>query len=329
MSQRLANLMNASQPHQCCLCSSAECEVISNKDRHGQPLQTAICKGCGLVHHYPLPTPEEVDTYYNQEYRLSYKKTYTPKLKHTYRAGLVASQRIKDMNAIFTESNNILDIGSGGGELCFMMARIGNKNIRGIEPNEGYARYSKDNLQLNVYEGSYKTVGFKENSFDLITMYHVLEHILNPIELLEQIHKWLCEEGHLVIEVPNIEAVCVSPKNRFHFAHIFNYNLATLEAMGIKTGFAVRHRYTSPDTGIIRVVFQKTTFPKKSLPDLRYNYTQVREFLKRRTLLKHLFSRYPYIRPLKKIGARFNELFTILKNKDGKMLLEKIANSVI
>ena len=47
----------------------------------------------------------------------------------------------------------------------------------------------------------------------------------------------MVEQGVLLIEVPNVEAVCIAPAHRFHFAHFYNFNRAALEALGRKAGF--------------------------------------------------------------------------------------------
>ena len=47
----------------------------------------------------------------------------------------------------------------------------------------------------------------------------------------------MVEKGILLIEVPNVEAQCIAPGHRFHFAHFYNFSRATLEALGRKAGF--------------------------------------------------------------------------------------------
>jgi 2-polyprenyl-3-methyl-5-hydroxy-6-metoxy-1,4-benzoquinol methylase len=317
--------MNGNIP--CCLCGKSEISLLSERDRHGKPLTTVICTGCGLVRHHPLPTPEEVRQYYEKDYRLDYKKTLAPKPRHIYRAGLVAAQRVKAMNAWLSEARHVLDIGAGGGELCYMMQGA-NRQVTGIEPNRGYALHAKEKLGINMVVGDYQTSPLAPSSFDLITMFHVLEHILEPSKILLQARDWLRPEGHLIVEVPNVEALCGSPKNRFHFAHIYNFNLATLESLGQRAGFFVRNRYVANDGGIIRVVFQKTSKLSELAPDLGSNAKGIESLLQNHTPLRHLFSHYPYLRLWRKILRGFDEWTTVRSTANGETLLGSIKQQL-
>jgi uncharacterized Zn finger protein len=76
----------------CNLCGGIEVSILSNRSRSGKPLQTVICQACGLV--WSDPRPHDARQFYEEEYRLSYKHTYSPKSKHVLRAGRVALYRI-------------------------------------------------------------------------------------------------------------------------------------------------------------------------------------------------------------------------------------------
>ena len=60
----------------CKLCGGHELQVIGTQGRHFQKLTTTICKGCGLIHSYPIPTKGELDEYYSKQYRSDYKSAY-------------------------------------------------------------------------------------------------------------------------------------------------------------------------------------------------------------------------------------------------------------
>ena len=90
---------------------------------------------------------------------------------------------------------------------------------------------------------------FLPASFDVVTMYHALEHVEDPSAILSRLRGWMAESGVLLIEVPNVEAVCIAPAHRFHFAHFYNFNRDALEALGRKAGFEPVETTTSPDGG--------------------------------------------------------------------------------
>ena len=92
-------------------------------------------------------------------------------------------------------------------------------------------------------------------------MYHALEHVEDPVGILSKIRGWLPEGGRLLVEVPNVEATCIHPRHRFHFAHFYSFNQATLEATGRAAGFEPLHASTSPDGGNIITVFTAAAAP--------------------------------------------------------------------
>ena len=103
---------------------------------------------------------------------------------------------------------------------------------------------------------SFRTLSFPRQSFDVVTMYHALEHVEDPLAILSRLRAWIVDKGVLFIEVPNVEARCIAPSHRFHFAHFYNFNRMTLEALGRKAGFEPVQTTTSPDGGNLISVFR-------------------------------------------------------------------------
>ena len=225
MKQNVESLQNVV----CNLCGSSEIDLLSVIDRKGKPLRTVICKRCGLVYSNPRPVQEKTREFYSQLYRVEYKHSYTPKTKHIHRAGQVAMGRYTAIEDLFQSKTAVLDIGSGGGELVYLLRRLGH-DARGVEPNEGYARYSAEEYGIPVQVGFIQDLTYAEGGFDVITMHHVLEHTEDPLGILQRACGWLRLDGFLVIEVPNVEAVCQAPAQRFHKAHQYNFKQQTLEA---------------------------------------------------------------------------------------------------
>src|SRR5204863_5429491 len=97
---------------------------------------------------------------------------------------------------------------------------------------------------------------FPAGRFDVITMYHALEHVEDPVGILSTLREWLSDGGRLLVEVPNVEARCIHPRHRFHFAHFYNFNQATLEAVGRRAGFEPIQTPTSSDGGNLISIFK-------------------------------------------------------------------------
>ena len=209
----------------CILCEKNEFDIVSSKDaKNNALLKVVFCKGCGMIQQDPIPSEDAVNEYYSNEYREDYKKTFTPKTKHVYRAGKLALKRIKFLKERNILQGNLLDVGAGGGEFTYLSSKLGFIS-EGIEPNVGYSNFAREEYGINIQTGHLSDVCQK---FDLITMFHALEHIPNPIKTFKLLYELLNNEGNLFIEVPNIETKDASPHNIYFKAHIHYFSAATL-----------------------------------------------------------------------------------------------------
>ena len=211
----------------CALCRGNDFKRISEKDSKSKgELIVCFCNSCSMVSQNPIPTEHQVEQYYATEYRQDYKQVFEPKLKHIYRAGNLALDRLGFLTKNNVVSGKLLDVGAGGGEFTYVSSQLGFDST-GIEPNIGYSNYAKDQYQANVKTGQLAEV---DGKFDVITMFHVMEHIPDPIKTFKKLYDLLNEDGFLFIEVPNIESFSQSPGNTFFKAHIHYFSAATLIA---------------------------------------------------------------------------------------------------
>jgi SAM-dependent methyltransferase len=292
-------------PVPCNLCGSVDVEEIGTRDRDERPLRTTICRRCGLVWSNPRPTEEAVRRYYSREYRLDYKGHATPSLRHIARSGRGALNRYRDLAPFLTPGARVLDAGAGGGEVVYVLRKRGFDAV-GLEPDERYAGHARDTLGVPVETGFVQDHSFARGRFDTITVYHALEHVEDPVGVLTTLHGWLSEGGVLLIEVPNVEARCIHPRHRFHFAHFYSFNQPTLEAVGRKAGFENVQTSTSPDGGnlisLFRVAqgFGPVPAAAVSLPG---NYQRVRRIVRSHTLAGYYLSASPYAGPLGRLRS--------------------------
>lgn len=307
----------------CNLCGSTEVEEISLVDRDNKYLRSVICKKCGLSWSDPRLNEEEIKNYYSKDYRISYKGTYTPLLKHVYRAGRVAENRYNFIKDIIKPTDRILDVGAGGGEFVFLMRKLG-FDARGVEPNEGYGNYAKEQLELPIEIGFVQQFELPNEGFNFIALHHVFEHLDNPFGSLEKIHKALKDKGFLVIEVPNIEGTCFAPIHRFHQAHLYNFNRENLEAIGKKAGFSVYKTVISDDGGVITTVFQKDKILKDFNAEIIGNYEKVSKIVRNHTNFSHYLTAHPYVRPIHKLRMNLTEKKAVQDCKNGREVLEKM-----
>jgi SAM-dependent methyltransferase len=279
-------------PIPCNLCGSVDIDEVGSRDRDGRPLRTTICRRCGLVWSNPRPGEEEVRRYYSREYRVDYKGQTTPSPRHSARSARGALNRYRNLAPFLKTGDRILDVGAGAGETVYVLRRKG-FDAQGLEPDEQYAHYAREQLSVPVSTGFVQDVAFPDGSFDVVTMYHALEHVEDPSRILATLRSWLTENGLLLVEVPNLEAGCAAPKNRFHFAHFYNFNRETLEALGRKAGFQPLETATSSDGGNLISVFRRVPAENPVL-HLSGNYDRIVARLRTQTSAAYYLSPAPY-----------------------------------
>jgi 2-polyprenyl-3-methyl-5-hydroxy-6-metoxy-1,4-benzoquinol methylase len=312
----------------CNLCGNEGVSVLARRSRNGAPLRTVICKSCGLV--WCDPFPYDPRQFYQYDYRLEYKKTVAPKPKHVLRAGKVALTRLHKIRHLLAERQTILDVGTGGGEFAYLLQSLGH-DLYGVEPNRGYAEYSAAEYALNLQVGFIQDAQFNPQSFDLITIWHVLEHTEDPGFVLNILHDLLKPQGMLVVEVPNVEAVCQSPQSSFHEAHLFNFNFLTLAKLGEKVGFSVEGHLFSNDFGNISLFFRKAEASAIQAVDLNisHNAEHIASLVRGRSCFRHYLTAMPYQRFFRRLYRTASEKLMVKAYQNDKSLLDQLYQADI
>ncbi|PKH49911.1 methyltransferase [Tenacibaculum sp. Bg11-29] len=149
------------------------------------------------------PVPVNLENYYLSEAYISHtdsKKTIFDRIYQLVK-NYTLNQKLKLINSFNTEEKTILDVGAGTGDFL-KICKKNNWVINGVEPSEKARNFSiEKNIDLKSdikeYEGK---------QFDIISLWHVLEHIPNLIEYINQLKKLLKPNGVLIIAVPNFKS---------------------------------------------------------------------------------------------------------------------------
>lgn len=311
----------------CNLCGSQQASLLSNRSRSGRALRTVICARCGLV--WSDPFPHDPRRFYESDYRISYKGTYSPRPKHVLRAGRIAMSRYRRMQGLLSAPCVALDVGTAGGEFAYLLQTLGH-DVHGIEPNKGYAEYSIREYGLKVQSGFIQEAVFANEAFDTITLWHVLEHTEDPYAVLVKLHSLLKPSGVLVIEVPNIEATCQSPKSTFHEAHLFNFNVKTLNKLAEKASLVEQEHFLSADGGNITMFVRKApTSAKARMLAIPGNSERIADAVQRHTALRHYVSGGPYVRLYRRVAQSLREKRDTRDFHSGKQLLDRLYASLL
>ncbi len=229
----------------------------------------------GLIYVDPLPI-EDLAQFYRDDYRVSYKQAIVPKRKHILRAGRVALDRKNRAGVAIRPGLRCLDIGAGGGEWVYLMHKLGCESF-GIEPNTGYGTFAKDNYGVDVFLGMYQDSTFARESFDVLSLFQVLEHLADPVEDLRRMSEYLKPGGRFIIEVPDILFPGMQFDHKWHEGHLFGFDVLTLEAVAASAGLKKVMLDVIP--GNLYGVFEKTGEGSVSLPDLKGHFDAAKKAL--------------------------------------------------
>jgi 2-polyprenyl-3-methyl-5-hydroxy-6-metoxy-1,4-benzoquinol methylase len=99
----------------------------------------------------------------------------------------------------------LLDVGCGSGTLLSLLKRRGFR-VRGVDFSSEAAAIAKSENDVEVAVGSLEEVQFPDRSFDVVTLFHVMEHVTNPRLVLNEVSRILRPKGAVILQVPNIES---------------------------------------------------------------------------------------------------------------------------
>lgn len=175
-------------------------EFLSKEDFH-----ICECLNCGLSYTMPRPNKEKIGEYYKSEEYYSHqenKKGFIPRLYES-----VKKVNLKHKYNLATQGLNVgkmLDIGCGVGDFLHTAEEHG-WTCTGVEPSEDAKAIAKTKTKANIIN-SEDMEKIPDATFDLITMWHVLEHVDDLKWQIEQLHRLTKTKGRIVIAVPNYKS---------------------------------------------------------------------------------------------------------------------------
>jgi SAM-dependent methyltransferase len=234
----------------CYLCGSTQSTpfLIAQEDLTGKPgnFPFVTCTDCGLAYQSPRLKLERIKDYYDDEYIAHRKKTDWGPLTPLYRWAMnrhdTAKIEIVRRYCALTHSTNTLDIGCGAGSFLLELQRIHGASVTGVDFKDLSSLPGFDRLDFHC--GLFYEQPLAAQQFDLITMWHFLEHDYDPIRSLSHARGLLREGGHLIVEVPRLDSLTFRLyRSRWPGLqapqHTALYSRTSLEAMLRKTGYEI------------------------------------------------------------------------------------------
>jgi len=194
--------------------------------------QLVTCAGCGLVFVQPMIPPEHIEAFYAKGY---YGRRH-PALKDFF-----MNLRVRHVGSP-VGGRRLLDIGCGAGDFLLACRQRGWIGV-GVEQAGAPVMQQQAELGIIVVppERMHELV---EGSFDVVTIWHVLEHLPEPRVTLEAVRKLLAPNGRLVVEVPNFGSwqARLGGADWFHIdvpRHLLHFDRRALTNLLVRAGFAV------------------------------------------------------------------------------------------
>ncbi|APX98923.1 class I SAM-dependent methyltransferase [Lacinutrix venerupis] len=172
----------------------------------GEEFQLIKNKELGYLETTPQPSLKKLSKYYESEDYISHtnsKRNLFEKAYHFIR-DISLKRKLKLINSFNSEEKKILDIGCGTGSFL-KIAKDNNWNVVGIEPNEKARSIAIENCGNSIFDTN-KIEELKDGSFDVITLWHVLEHLPNLDRQIASLKRLLKANGTLIIAVPNFKS---------------------------------------------------------------------------------------------------------------------------
>lgn len=259
-----------------CGCDDARPKYAAQDWLHHGPDQFHFvqCRRCSLVYLNPRPAAASILNYYPADYTYApgapstapgapiplRQKLFLSLLAHYY--GFPIAQPdlprlIRPYLGLYHQlyrtitlpvipwrpDGRILDVGCGKGDYLAGLKRLG-WHVHGVELNPHAVQYARQQLHLDIFEGNFLESHFPSGHFDVVTMWWYLEHVPNPVEILQEARRVLKRDGWLWLGVPNCESLeaRVFGEAWYHLdapRHLYLFTPATLAALLGRAGLRI------------------------------------------------------------------------------------------
>lgn len=235
----------------CPACGSIEIKPVMTVKDHsvtGESFPIFSCPRCTLRFTQDVPAAHEIGRYYQSQDYISHTNTSRGIVNRVYkivRASMLRRKRKLVEKYTGVRKGMILDLGSGVGSFASEMKRSG-WQVTGLEPDEGARATARSiyGIELDDTDGFYR---LKPESFDAVTLWHVLEHVHELEAYIAQLKTVLKENGRLFIAVPNYTCGDAAAYGPFWAAydvprHLYHFSPAAMEALMTRFGLKIISR---------------------------------------------------------------------------------------
>ncbi len=203
-------------------------------------IRNSFCNNCGFVGQYPLVDTSAMEKVYSETYR----NDSSPDPLYLIHHEMQCKKRYEYISKhIGFDKGMVLEIGSAAGVLLNEFKKNGFV-CNGIEPTKSFAEFSVKHYLLDVKTGFFSSDSCRGKKYDLVLIVQTLEHIPEPLKILESVITILNDTGIVYVEVPNILAY-----DSFEWLsspHVSSFNIYSLKYLARKAGLSIEFCETNP-----------------------------------------------------------------------------------
>ena len=238
----------------------------------GEQFDLLQCENCGFQFTQGFPVEKEIGKYYETPDYISHsdtKKGMMNELYHLVRSRMLQKKAQLINNITGKTSGKILDIGTGTGYFSHTMQQKG-WQVEAVEKSAQARSFAKKNFNLDIKDDSGLN-DFSSGSFDVITLWHVMEHLEHLNETWERLHELLKDDGCLVVAVPNCSSYDAQKYKEFWAAydvprHLWHFTPDSIKKFGEKHNFTLVNHLPMPfDAFYVSILSEKYKESKSSL----------------------------------------------------------------
>lgn len=187
----------------CVFCKSSDnSDMYPTTDIWGNHYILKRCHTCRAVFLTPFPSQGMLAEAYDESYYGCTEKKFKGPVEKVL--DIFRRQRARKVSKLLPQGGAVLDMGCGNGYFLMSLLKYGTYRLYGSELDGKSAQRASQFKEINLTTQKLTAKSFQAGTFDVITLFHVFEHLTEPKEMLSQIIRFLKTDGHLVVSFPNI-----------------------------------------------------------------------------------------------------------------------------
>ena len=239
----------------CPLCGGQQLEhALTCTDHYasGETFEVVRCVHCGFLMTQNAPVEAEIGRYYETPDYISHTDTQKGLMNRVYhgvRRWMLSRKAVLVKRVSKMSKGRLLDYGTGTGYFADAMTRKG-WQVQAIEKSPQARAFALQRFGLNV-DAETALPAYSDASFDVVTLWHVMEHLEHLNEMWQTLHRILKDRGVLVVAVPNPDSYDARKYGEWWAAydvprHLWHFTPSAMQQFGSKHGFVLEERRPMP-----------------------------------------------------------------------------------